>query len=51
MEDALEFSSIIPNHRLDIIEGADHCYTNHQDELHSIVVAIIKQCLQKMEDS
>lgn len=51
VEDALEFSKIIPNHRLDIIEGADHCYSSHQAELHSIVVPIIKQCLQKMNNS
>ncbi|KAK9274087.1 hypothetical protein L1049_018901 [Liquidambar formosana] len=36
--DALEFAKIIPNHKLHIIEGADHEYTSHQDELASVVL-------------
>lgn len=45
VEDAHEFANIIPNHRLHIIEGADHSYTNHQDELTSVVVNFIKETL------
>ncbi|KAF7837897.1 alpha/beta hydrolase domain-containing protein isoform X2 [Senna tora] len=39
IEDASEFAKIIPNHKLHIIEGADHSYTQHQDELASVVEA------------
>jgi alpha/beta superfamily hydrolase len=41
-EDALEFSKFILNHELCIIEGADHEYTCHQDELSSLVLEFIK---------
>ncbi|CAA2992169.1 Hypothetical predicted protein [Olea europaea subsp. europaea] len=48
VEDASEFAKIIPNNRLQIIEGADHVYTSHQEELVSIVLPFIKeQCLQQ----
>ncbi|KAI3443624.1 hypothetical protein Pfo_000289 [Paulownia fortunei] len=50
VEDALEFAKIIPNHRLQIIEGADHGYSSHQDELASTVLHFIKECLQYSED-
>lgn len=46
VEDALEFSKIIPNHKLHIIEGANHGYTSHQDELASIVLPFIKQGIE-----
>ncbi|WJX24198.1 hypothetical protein P8452_13333 [Trifolium repens] len=42
VQDAREFAKIIPNHKLHIIEGADHAYNNHQDELSSVVVSFIK---------
>lgn len=42
VEDALEFAKIIPNHKLHIIEGANHNYTSHQTELASAVLAFIK---------
>ncbi|XP_048133657.1 putative uncharacterized protein YDL057W isoform X4 [Rhodamnia argentea] len=45
--DALEFAKIIPNHKLRIVEGADHCYTSHQAELTSIVSSFIKQVLEE----
>lgn len=38
VEDAKEFAKYIPNTKLHIIEGADHEYTKHQDELASIVL-------------
>ncbi|XP_057447511.1 uncharacterized protein LOC130739274 [Lotus japonicus] len=38
---AHEFSKIIQNHRLHIIEGADHAFRNHQDELSSVFVSFI----------
>ncbi|XP_011093741.1 uncharacterized protein LOC105173627 isoform X2 [Sesamum indicum] len=46
VQDALEFAKIIPNHQLQIIEGADHKYSSHQDELVSAVLHFIKECLQ-----
>nr|XP_027189991.1 uncharacterized protein LOC101502020 isoform X2 [Cicer arietinum] len=41
-EDALEFAKFISNHELHIIEGADHEYSCHQDELTSLVLEFIK---------
>ncbi|XP_028556966.1 uncharacterized protein LOC110110260 isoform X1 [Dendrobium catenatum] len=41
-EDAFEFDKLIPNHKLHIIEGADHCYTAHQEQLASLVLDFIK---------
>lgn len=49
MEDALEFAKIIPNHKLQIIQGADHGYTSHQSELSSIVLNYIKACMQSAD--
>ncbi|XP_027919381.1 uncharacterized protein LOC114177960 isoform X1 [Vigna unguiculata] len=43
---ALEFGKVLPNHKLHIIEGADHVYTDHQAELASFVVHVIKETLQ-----
>nr|XP_029119137.1 uncharacterized protein LOC105058813 isoform X2 [Elaeis guineensis] len=48
-EDALEFAKLIPNHKLHIIEGANHCYTAHQEELASVVVGFIK--FDQVEDA
>lgn len=41
-KDALEFARFIRNHKLHIIEGADHEYTAHQDELATLVLDFIK---------
>ncbi|XP_042456486.1 uncharacterized protein LOC122041023 isoform X3 [Zingiber officinale] len=38
VEDAYEFAKVIPNHKLHIIEGANHFYTKHQEELAKVVV-------------
>ncbi|XP_042051017.1 putative uncharacterized protein YDL057W isoform X1 [Salvia splendens] len=46
VNDALEFAKIIPNHELQIIEGADHKYSSHQDELTSVVLRFVKESLQ-----
>ncbi|KAJ8766918.1 hypothetical protein K2173_011736 [Erythroxylum novogranatense] len=46
LEDAYEFSKIIPNHNLHIIDGANHSYTSHQVEVVSIVLDFIKANLQ-----
>ncbi|KAK7329684.1 hypothetical protein VNO77_23859 [Canavalia gladiata] len=46
VEDAFEFAKILPNHKLHIIEGADHIYTDHLVELASVVVNFIKESLQ-----
>ncbi|KAI3524742.1 hypothetical protein L1887_03405 [Cichorium endivia] len=45
VEDALEFAKIIPNHELKIIEGANHGYNKHRDELCSVVLAFVKDNL------
>jgi pimeloyl-ACP methyl ester carboxylesterase len=45
VQDALEFAKIIPNHKLHIIEGADHGYTAYQAELISVVLNFIKAAL------
>ncbi|XP_013625583.1 PREDICTED: uncharacterized protein LOC106331723 isoform X2 [Brassica oleracea var. oleracea] len=42
VEDAREFAKIIPNHKLEIVEGADHCYTKHQSQLVTTVMEFIK---------
>ncbi|XP_076922146.1 uncharacterized protein LOC143583828 [Bidens hawaiensis] len=42
VEEALEFAKVIPNHKLEIIEGADHRFSMHKDELISIVLSFIK---------
>ncbi|XP_057478334.1 putative uncharacterized protein YDL057W [Actinidia eriantha] len=41
VEDAYKFNKYISNHKLRIIEGADHEFTSHQDELASIVLDFI----------
>ncbi|XP_028777303.1 uncharacterized protein LOC114733993 isoform X1 [Neltuma alba] len=41
-EDALDFANFISNHELRIIEGADHEYSCHQDELIHIVLEFIQ---------
>ncbi|KAF2287018.1 hypothetical protein GH714_036997 [Hevea brasiliensis] len=43
VEDALEFAKFISNHKLHIIEGADHEYTSHQGELASIVLDFLQE--------
>lgn len=51
VQDAHEFAKVIPNHRLHIIEGADHAFNNHQDELSSFVVSFIKETLHQNKDT
>ncbi|XP_010541068.1 PREDICTED: uncharacterized protein LOC104814624 [Tarenaya hassleriana] len=48
VEDAMEFDKIIPNHKLHIVEGADHGYSNHQSELISLVLDFIKAGIAKI---
>lgn len=50
-EDAYEFSKIIPNHRLHIIQGANHSYTDHQAELVPVIVDFIKACLHQDKET
>ncbi|CAL9216725.1 unnamed protein product [Arabidopsis halleri] len=45
--DAKEFAKIIPNHKLEIVEGADHCYTKHQSQLVTTVMEFIKTVIVK----
>ncbi|XP_013672840.1 uncharacterized protein BNAC03G53510D isoform X1 [Brassica napus] len=47
VEDANEFAKIIPNHKLEIVEGADHCYTKHQSQLVATVTEFIKTVILK----
>ncbi|XP_044462941.1 uncharacterized protein LOC123193922 isoform X2 [Mangifera indica] len=47
IQDAHEFAKIIPNHKLHIVEGANHGYTKHQTELASVVLNFIKEGLKK----
>ncbi|XP_076909510.1 uncharacterized protein LOC143566789 [Bidens hawaiensis] len=46
VEDALAFAKVIRNHELRIIEGANHDYTNHRDELVSVVLDFLKTKLK-----
>ncbi|KAL4022231.1 hypothetical protein IC575_015958 [Cucumis melo] len=48
--DAFEFSKSIANHDLCIMEGADHDYTSHQDELALVVVNFVKTNLHLHKD-
>ncbi|XP_074331422.1 uncharacterized protein LOC141668433 isoform X1 [Apium graveolens] len=41
VKDAMEFGKYIANHRLFVIEEADHEYTSHQDELASVVLDFV----------
>nr|GEZ34546.1 alpha/beta hydrolases superfamily protein [Tanacetum cinerariifolium] len=41
-EDAIEFAKHVVNHKLHIIEGADHEYTSHQNELSSVVLSFVQ---------
>ncbi|KAL0337280.1 UNVERIFIED_CONTAM: hypothetical protein Scaly_2003100 [Sesamum calycinum] len=50
VEDAREFAKIIPNHKLQIVEGANHGYSSHQDELASAILPFVKACMQHCED-
>lgn len=49
VDDALEFAKYIPTHTLHIIEGADHEFTLHQDELASLVVAFVMASVSNEE--
>ncbi|KAL5768600.1 hypothetical protein ACOSQ2_015383 [Xanthoceras sorbifolium] len=45
--DAIEFDKIIPNHKLHIVDGANHGYTKHQAELAQAVLEFIKAARQQ----
>ncbi|CAJ1975798.1 unnamed protein product [Sphenostylis stenocarpa] len=40
---------IIPNHKLHVIEGANHMFSNHQGVLSSVVVNFIAEALHQVE--
>ncbi|KAF6169578.1 hypothetical protein GIB67_043295 [Kingdonia uniflora] len=42
VEEASDFAKLIPNHKLQIIEGADHGYSKHLPELANTVLEFIK---------
>lgn len=43
VEDAMEFAKLIANHKLHVIDGADHEYISHQDELASNVLNFVEE--------
>ncbi|KAL1218336.1 hypothetical protein V5N11_028047 [Cardamine amara subsp. amara] len=47
LEDAKEFAKIIPNHKLEIVQGANHGYNKHQSQLVSTVMEFIKTVIVK----
>ncbi|XP_076889205.1 uncharacterized protein LOC143539904 [Bidens hawaiensis] len=47
VEDALEYAKIIPNHKLKIIQGANHLYTNHIGELVHVVLEFLKNNIHR----
>ncbi|VVB14261.1 unnamed protein product [Arabis nemorensis] len=47
VEDAKEFAKIIPNHKLEIVEGAGHSFSEHQALLISIVMKFVKTAVVK----
>ncbi|KAF5197717.1 Alpha/beta-Hydrolases superfamily protein, partial [Thalictrum thalictroides] len=47
VEDAFAFAKIIPNHKIHIIEGADHKFSKHQAELVEVVLNFIKTFIQE----
>ncbi|KAG4949386.1 hypothetical protein JHK86_042625 [Glycine max] len=49
VEDAFEFAKIIPNHKLHVIEGANHIFSNHQGDLSSVVVNCIEETLHQVK--
>ncbi|KAK9705449.1 hypothetical protein RND81_07G058100 [Saponaria officinalis] len=51
VEDAYEFAKVIQNHKLHIIEGANHSYSKHQDQLVPVVIDFIKACLEQDRQS
>ncbi|XP_057842859.2 uncharacterized protein LOC131052256 [Cryptomeria japonica] len=48
--DAFEFDKLIPNHCLHVLDGADHYYIRHLNELVSIVLNFIKDSWEKPKD-
>lgn len=51
LEDALDYDKTIPNHKLHIVEGADHGYSSHVDELAPVVLPFIKAGLQQGKET
>uniref|UniRef100_A0A0R0GAS6 Serine aminopeptidase S33 domain-containing protein n=1 Tax=Glycine max TaxID=3847 RepID=A0A0R0GAS6_SOYBN len=49
VEDAFEFAKIISNHKLHVIEGANHIFSNHQGDLSSVVVNCIEETLHQVK--
>ncbi|KAL1188060.1 hypothetical protein V5N11_009902 [Cardamine amara subsp. amara] len=48
VEDAKEFAKIIPNHNLEIVQGANHGYTKHQKQLVSTAMEFIKTVIHEV---
>ena len=45
--DAYEFAKMIRSHQLKIIQGANHGYTSHQEEMVSAVLPFLKECMSR----
>ncbi|KAL1554963.1 hypothetical protein AAHA92_15459 [Salvia divinorum] len=45
--DAKEFAKIVRNHQLKIIQGANHGYTSHQEEMILAVLPFLKECMSR----
>ncbi|KAI5077246.1 hypothetical protein GOP47_0007070 [Adiantum capillus-veneris] len=43
VEDAKEFDRFIPNHKLHILDGANHGFTQHREDLQQLVVEFIRE--------
>ncbi|KAH7428526.1 hypothetical protein KP509_09G005500 [Ceratopteris richardii] len=46
VEDAKEFDKYIKNHKLEIVEGGDHGFTEHREDL-QVVIDFVRECIQQ----
>lgn len=51
VSEASEFANYIKNHKLCLVEGADHEFTSHQHQLASIVYSFVKLDPKNDDDS
>lgn len=48
LDEAYEIGKVVPNHQLQIVEGADHTYHARLDELAAAVVRFAKECFEPL---
>ncbi|XP_057765978.1 uncharacterized protein LOC130986545 isoform X2 [Salvia miltiorrhiza] len=48
LDDAYEIGKVVPNHQLQLVDGADHTYHARLDQLAAAVVHFAKELFQKM---